>query len=73
MMPYLLTRSLNKSATIFLLIVAVSVLPIVIEVGKRMIRARKTPLSEATDAIEHLDPELTLRGLSEIYRRNRTE
>jgi membrane-associated protein len=37
---------------IFLLIVAVSVLPIVIEVGKRMIKARKTPLGEAADAIE---------------------
>jgi type III pantothenate kinase len=29
--------------------------------------------NEATDAIEHLDPELTLRGLSEIHRRNQTE
>lgn len=29
--------------------------------------------NEATDAIQHLDLELTLRGLSEIYRRNRTE
>jgi len=28
--------------------------------------------NEATDAIEHLDPDLTLRGLAEIYRRNRT-
>lgn len=37
---------------IFLLIVFVSVLPIVIEIGKRMLRARKTPLSEAADAIE---------------------
>lgn len=37
---------------IFILIVLVSVLPIAVEVGKRMIRARKTPLSEATDAIE---------------------
>jgi type III pantothenate kinase len=27
--------------------------------------------NEATDAIEHLDPDLTLRGLAEIYRRNR--
>ncbi|WP_373453739.1 VTT domain-containing protein [Rhodococcus sp. 06-235-1A] len=37
---------------IFLIIVAVSVLPIVIEVGKRMIKARKTPLGEAADALE---------------------
>ena len=28
--------------------------------------------NEATDAIEHLDPDLTLRGLAETYRRNRT-
>lgn len=28
--------------------------------------------AEATDVIEHLDPELTLRGLAEIHRRNRT-
>lgn len=28
--------------------------------------------NEATDAIEHLDPDLTLRGLAEIYRRNQT-
>ncbi|WP_338886652.1 VTT domain-containing protein [Rhodococcus sovatensis] len=37
---------------IFILIVLVSVLPIVIEVGKRMLKARKTPLAEATDAID---------------------
>ncbi len=37
---------------IFIVIVLVSVLPIVIEVGKRMIRARKTPLAEATESIE---------------------
>jgi membrane-associated protein len=37
---------------IFVIIVLVSVLPIIIEVGKRMIKARKTPLSEATDAID---------------------
>ena len=37
---------------IFLIIVAVSVLPIVAEVGKRMIKARKTPLGEAADVIE---------------------
>ncbi len=29
--------------------------------------------SEATDIIEHLDPELTLRGLAEIYALNRKE
>ncbi|MCZ4080458.1 VTT domain-containing protein [Rhodococcus sp. H36-A4] len=37
---------------IFIIIVLVSVLPIVIEVGKRMIKARKTPLAEATESIE---------------------
>ncbi|AYJ51249.1 VTT domain-containing protein [Rhodococcus sp. P1Y] len=37
---------------IFILIVLVSVLPIAIEVGKRLIKARKTPLSEASDAID---------------------
>ncbi|ORI19344.1 VTT domain-containing protein [Rhodococcus sp. 1168] len=37
---------------IFIVIVLVSVLPIVIEVGKRMIKARKTPLAEATESIE---------------------
>ena len=37
---------------IFILIVLVSVLPIAVEVGKRMIKARKTPLAEATDVIE---------------------
>ncbi len=37
---------------IFIIIVLVSVLPIVIEVGKRMINARKTPLAEATESIE---------------------
>ncbi len=36
---------------IFILIVLVSVLPIAVEVGKRMIKARKTPLAEATEAI----------------------
>ncbi|SNS68589.1 VTT domain-containing protein [Rhodococcoides kyotonense] len=40
---------------IFIIIVLVSVLPIVIEVGKRMLKARKTPLSEATDAIDAQD------------------
>ena len=35
---------------IFLLIVAVSVIPIVVEVGKRMIKARTTPLGEAIDS-----------------------
>ncbi|QCB49049.1 DedA family protein [Rhodococcus sp. PAMC28707] len=37
---------------IFIIIVLVSVLPIVVEVGKRMIKARKTPLAEATESIE---------------------
>ncbi|NIL78816.1 VTT domain-containing protein [Rhodococcus sp. B10] len=37
---------------IFIIIVLVSVLPIAIEVGKRFVKARKTPLSEATDAID---------------------
>lgn len=37
---------------IFLLIVAVSVLPIAWEVGKRMIAARRTPLGEAIDAMD---------------------
>ncbi len=37
---------------IFVIIVLVSVLPIVFEVGKRMLKARKTPLSEANDAID---------------------
>ncbi len=32
-----------------------------------------TPVAaEATDAIEHLDTDLTLRGLAQIYLRNRT-
>lgn len=37
---------------IFILIVLVSVLPIAVEVGKRILNARKTPLAEATDAID---------------------
>ncbi|MGK2884781.1 MAG: VTT domain-containing protein [Rhodococcus sp. (in: high G+C Gram-positive bacteria)] len=37
---------------IFIGIVLLSVLPIAVEVGKRMIKARTTPLSEATDAID---------------------
>ncbi|AMY20559.1 MULTISPECIES: DedA family protein [Nocardiaceae] len=37
---------------IFLLIVAVSVLPIAWEVGKRMISSRRTPLGEAVDAFD---------------------
>ncbi|MGB7363665.1 MAG: VTT domain-containing protein [Rhodococcus sp. (in: high G+C Gram-positive bacteria)] len=37
---------------IFLLIVAVSVLPIAWEVGKRIISARRTPLGEAVDAFD---------------------
>ncbi|MDJ0393327.1 VTT domain-containing protein [Rhodococcus sp. G-MC3] len=37
---------------IFIIIVLVSVLPIAIEVGKRMLKARKTPLAEANDAID---------------------
>ena len=37
---------------IFLLIVAVSVLPIAWEVGKRMLSSRRTPLGEAVDAFD---------------------